>query len=130
MLLIGVHAADIGAVGLAPAGRARAHALDESDGFGLFAVRGPEQLALGGAAGIDQTFELQAGEHVFKAGVAVFIQNARIIGLKAGGHHDGAHTFVERLVGHVKVDAFLLAGLQALAAHRGLLPRHSLGLST
>ncbi|VTR65461.1 hypothetical protein DESC_320058 [Desulfosarcina cetonica] len=123
-----VHAAGVGAIGSAPPGRPRAHALDKADALGRPPVGGPHQFSLGGAAGVDQTFELEAGEHVGKARVAVLVQLARVVGGKARGHDDGADPLGKRLVGHVKIDALLLTGIQALGAHRGVVAQALAGV--
>ncbi len=77
-----VHAADVGTIGIATPAvgirvcqrGARADALHKADAPGPRLVRGAHKVALGGAAGRDQPLELEAGDDVGVAGVAVLVQ--------------------------------------------------------
>ncbi len=90
-VLGGVHAADFGAVGLAPGVVAPgAHALDKDDGVGMFPVGGPQQGAAGGASGVHQPLKFQRGHYVGTLGVGELVVLVQLDGLKAGSHYDCA----------------------------------------
>jgi len=88
----------------------------------MFAVRGTHDLALGRTSGVDESFELDAGEDVLEPGVTVFVHFRGIVGFDSRGHDNGADLHRDFLVGHVEMDAPLLAGLDALGAHGRVVP--------
>ncbi len=125
----GVHAADIGAVGVSSRGieGARANALHKADAPGALQVAGPSEMAVERTPGGDQSLELHAGYDIGEAGVAVFVERGGIVHVHAGGDDDCAHLDVEELVPHIKIDAALLAGLYALAASNRVLTKALVG---
>ena len=95
-----VHAADLGAVGLAllAAVAPGANALDEYQRMGMGAVRGAQQRAAGGARRVHQPLELQAGHHVRALGVGELVELLHGDGLEAGGGDDCAIFLLNQLI--------------------------------
>ena len=90
----------------------------EDHGVRVLAVRGAQDLAAGGAGGVHQSLQLQAGDHIRQASVAVLSVGLGIGGLVSGGYHDRADLVGEYLFLHVVVYGARLAQPDALAALR------------
>ena len=119
-VLYGVHAADVGAIGIPPFCRSGTHALNESDGPGRFLIGGTNEVSVRGATGTDQAFELHGGDHVLVAAVTVFIQLGGIVDIDARRDNYGTDLNVYERIFIIVVDALLLAYLQALSAGDGV----------
>ena len=117
-LLHGDHAADGGAVGVATLfGGAAARTLNPADALGMAAVAGPLELAARGSGGAHELLELQVGEHVREAGVAVpLLHGSGVPGLGAAGQHHRTHLQALLDLFLVQVDGLGRAHLDALAA--------------
>ena len=72
-VLGGVHAADFGAIGLAPAVSVTpgTHALDEYQGMGMLSVGGAQEGPACGTGGIHQPLQLQGGDHIGALAIGV-----------------------------------------------------------
>ena len=94
-LLGRVHAAETGTIshsfGLVP----RTNALDEYRGLGLLAIRGAQDLALGGPRRIDQPLELEPRDDILEPTPAILAVGRVIKGRKARCHDDGAKLFLD-----------------------------------
>ena len=104
-MLCGVHAADLGAVGLALFGSASgANALDEHDGMGMLSVGGSEESTGGGACRVGETFKFKRSDDVLGLAVRIFIVLFHGDGFKSGCGYDCAVLFFDDLVGLLIVD--------------------------
>ena len=110
----GVHAADGGAIVVVLI--AGAGALQKGDALWLRAVGGPPDVAVGGAGGAEQAFELHGRDHVGIAPIAPLWRASRIIELVTGREYHRAD--FERLCagGHIVVNSLRLAGIHAEVA--------------
>jgi hypothetical protein len=85
----GGHAADAaapGALGFVAASDAE----DEGDAFGWLFVGGSEDVAFGGSAAADESFEFEGGDDVWLVVVAEFVEGGGVEEVVAGGDDDGA----------------------------------------
>jgi len=78
-------------------------------------------MPLEGASGGYQPLKFHAGHHVGKSTVSIFVQRPGIIDIHTGGHNNGSHIHVQDHILHIKIDAILLAGLNAFSAGNGIL---------
>ena len=116
-LLQGRHTAEIGTVRVSPfLMAAHADAMDPGDLLGLFAVRAPLHVAVGGAAGAQETLKLQAGINVGIFTVTVSGEMAGVKGLEARGQDHRSHVNVQLLGFHVMNNGLGLTDLDALLA--------------
>ena len=102
-----IHAADARAVFVAVR-VAAAHAVQDGD-----ALRGAAILtahcAVGRPAGVDQTLQFHAGQHVVQLAITVLRQAAGVKVMEAGGQDDGADLDIQELLGLLEVDGAGLA---------------------
>ena len=79
-------------------------------------VAGPHELAGAGPGRADQPLELQRGDDVLVARVAVVVQLGGIVDVGPDRHDHRSHLARQQLVARVEVDRLLVAHLGALAA--------------
>ena len=114
-----VHAADLGAVGLAllHAVTAGADALDEDDGLRVCAVGRAQERAARRARGVHEALKFQARDDVRALAVGEFIEFGKVDGVEARRGDDGAVFLLDEGVGLLVVDR---AGGTDLCAHTAL----------
>ena len=114
-----VHAADLGAVGLAllHAVAAGADALDEDDGLRVRAVGRAQERAARRARGVHEALKFQARDDVRALAVGEFIEFGKVDGVEARRGDDGAVFLLDEGVGLLVVDR---AGGTDLCAHTAL----------
>src|SRR5271169_5162913 len=97
---------------------ARTSALDEGNVLRWVAVRWTQQFASGRTMRIGEAFELQAGNHVVEAVVAVGLYFGGVVGLPAGGPNYRANIQFYHLDLHVEVYSAVLAGSSGIVRVR------------
>ena len=122
-LLESGHTADVGAV-VQVVLVTGTGALHESDAFGTTAVGRTDDLAAGGAEGGGQAFELHVGHAVLDLAGAQVGQVGDVVGLPAGGHHDGAHIEFDLAGGFVLVQELLAGDAGGVSLAQGVGVQH------
>ena len=114
-----VHAADLGAVGLAllHTVAAGADALDEDDGLRMCPVGRAQERAARGAGGVHETLKFEAGNDVRALAVSKFVEFGKIDGVEARRGDDGAIFLLNERVGLLVIDC---PGGTDLRAHAAL----------
>ena len=78
---------------------------------------------MGRPAGIEESLAFNARQDIFEPRVSVFVELRWIVYFHPGGNDDRPDLLPELLIRHVEVDAFLLAGINALRADGGIVPQ-------
>ena len=86
--------------------------------FASLPSRRAQQLAAGRAVRVGQALELDAGDDVGEAVVAVGLDLGGVVGLPAGGPDHGADLELDGLFLHAEIDGAVLAGGLGLARRR------------
>ena len=81
-----------------------------------FLVRRPYQIPAGRSAGIDQAFEFQAGDNVWKFPVSEFGQGRRVVDVHSGGYNNGSHIQGQDLILLGIIHALPLTSLETFVA--------------
>ena len=87
----------------------RPGALDEGDALCLLTVGGAHQLAAGGTARIGHALELDAGDDVGDAVVAIGLDLGRVVGFPAGRPDNSADRHRGFLCLHIEINGAVLA---------------------